>query len=38
MQQLQQQQRQLRNVQTTLSGESLGSCVDEERSQLRELM
>ena len=27
-----------RERQTTLSGGSLGSCVDEERSQLRELM
>lgn len=26
------------NAQTTLSGGSLGSCVDEERSQLREVM
>ena len=26
------------NIETTLSGGSLGSCVDEERSQLRELM
>ena len=26
------------NTETTLSGGSLGSCVDEERSQLRELM
>ena len=26
------------NVVTTLSGGSLGSCVDEERSQLREVM
>jgi hypothetical protein len=26
------------NEMTTLSGGSLGSCVDEERSQLRELM
>jgi hypothetical protein len=28
----------LKNEMTTLSGGSLGSCVDEERSQLRELM
>ena len=28
----------LKKVFTTLSGGSLGSCVDEERSQLRELM
>lgn len=27
-----------KNKSTTLSGGSLGSCVDEERSQLRELM
>jgi hypothetical protein len=26
------------NIDTTLSGGSLGSCVDEERSQLREVM
>lgn len=30
--------RALRNVETALSGGSLGSCVDEERSQLRYLM
>lgn len=28
----------LKNKNTTLSGGSLGTCVDEERSQLRELM
>jgi hypothetical protein len=28
----------VKNEMTTLSGGSLGSCVDEERSQLRELM